>query len=370
LKFAQKNFPETVSNLNPGLSEAEILSITQKWGIQIPHEISELYQWRNGCGDGSYSCYFCIFEIWGFLPLEKVILQKQPNSGENEVWFNINYPLNTLELFFGLEGYLVGYLVFDEKGETKWVELGEESDGFFDRKFYYTSLNNMLLTFTESKEKDPNDNHFRGFFTNPEYNYNYIWRKYNSDELSVAALKQLYQPPNFQLINQLIRDLSIFHDPRKHNHLAQLLETIKSKTDDKNIREITTKILSNAKKDNLGNIYPSNSLFKEYWRRQNSKLSMFRRNLLPIPRDNEIRMLLQNPEENTKRGVAFLLFLLKAVDSLIELTTHHEAGWRRESAWALGQMGDIRAKESILNLIEDEDIYVREAARLALRKLI
>jgi len=64
-----------------------------------------------------------------------------------------------------------------------------------------------------------------------------------------------------------------------------------------------------------------------------------------------------------------LLFLLKAVDPLIELTTHHEAGWRRESAWALGQIGDIRATDAVNRLTQDEDSYVREAAHSALIKL-
>lgn len=368
LKYAEKNFPELLSHVNPGLSRTEILSITQKWSIPIPHEVHKLYQWRNGCGDGSVSCFFCIFDIWGFFPLKKVTLQKQPNSDENEDRFNINYPLNTLEIFFGVEYFLKGYIIFDEKGETKWTELGEVSDGFFERKLYYTSLTNMLLTITESHETGAYYKDSRGYWTKNEEKCINIWKKYNSDELSVATLKQLYQKPNFNFINNLITDLGIFLDPRKNKHLTQILETIKLQTEDKHIREIAIRILNNARQDSLGNLYPLGSLAGEYWKSQNSQLSMFKKGLLP-KKDFKIFDMLEDPNENVKRAVAFLLFLLDAVEPLIQLTTHHEAGWRRESAWALGQIGDIRATDAVNRLTQDEDSYVREAAQSALIKL-
>lgn len=89
---------------------------------------------------------------------------------------------------------------------------------------------------------------------------------------------------------------------------------------------------------------------------------------MPI-KDFFIIDILENPEENTKRAVVFLLYLLNAVEPLIELTTHHEADWRRESAWALGQIGDIRATDAVNRLTQDEDDSVYEAAQSALRKL-
>lgn len=235
LKYAEKNFPERLSNLNPGLSTAEILSITKNWAIPIPQEVRELYQWRNGSGDGSVSYFFCLFDIWGFFPLEKLTLQKQPDSDENEYRFKIDYPLNTLKLFFGIEYFLEGYIIVDEKGETKWIELGEVTDGFFERKWYYTSLANMLLTITESYETGGYYKDSRGYWTKNEEKFINIWKKYNSDELSQSTLKQLYQKPNFNYINNLITDLEIFQDPRKHKHLTQILEKIKLQTDDKNL---------------------------------------------------------------------------------------------------------------------------------------
>ncbi|MEC4988928.1 MAG: hypothetical protein SAJ37_09285, partial [Oscillatoria sp. PMC 1068.18] len=153
LKWNSKHYPLTVTNLNPGLSYAEIKTITKNWSIQIPTEIYELYQWRNGVGDGSKSCEFAgIFDCWGFLPLQDITVEKQPGIDEYEARYKINYPHNSLNLFFGFEWFYKGYAVISEKGKIKWIEFGEVIDGGWEIIDHYNSLTSMMLTIAECYE--------------------------------------------------------------------------------------------------------------------------------------------------------------------------------------------------------------------------
>ncbi|MFQ4146430.1 HEAT repeat domain-containing protein [Chlorogloeopsis sp. ULAP02] len=101
-------------------------------------------------------------------------------------------------------------------------------------------------------------------------------------------------------------------------------------------------------------------------------LPLFQKGLIETE-DNERRKLLndlRDSDENIKRTVAFLLFMLNAVDALIQSLKNNDAGIRRESAWALGQIGDSRAAEPLIEALQDSDADVREAAREAWEKLI
>jgi HEAT repeat protein len=59
-----------------------------------------------------------------------------------------------------------------------------------------------------------------------------------------------------------------------------------------------------------------------------------------------------------------------SITALIQSLENNNAGIRRESARALGQIGDFRAAEPLIEALQDNDAKVREAAREAWEKLI
>ncbi|MBW4598631.1 MAG: hypothetical protein KME29_03220 [Calothrix sp. FI2-JRJ7] len=52
LKWTKQHRPRYVDYLQPGLSRGEIEDLVKDLPFQIPLEVYELYQWRNGARDG------------------------------------------------------------------------------------------------------------------------------------------------------------------------------------------------------------------------------------------------------------------------------------------------------------------------------
>ncbi|PSF35822.1 hypothetical protein C7H19_15475 [Aphanothece hegewaldii CCALA 016] len=369
LKWSSKHYPLTVTRLNQGLSYAEIKRLTKDWPIQPPTEIYELYQWRNGVGDGFITCEFAgLFDIWGFLPLENVSLKKQPSPYEYELE-PFYYSLN---IFFSYESFLQGYLVFNDKGETNWVEFGEVIDGFYIRKSYYTNLTNMLLTIAESYKKVHFQDSQNNWIKNEELQKK-IWNKYNSSKISESTLTQFIQKPSFYWLNQLMRNHLDFLEPKTQDTLIQILQKIQQNSEDKRIIEMTTRILEQPR-ENFYQKFNLSTLLKEYWKIREPEVSEFERFCFLVEKVNveeDIKQIDKNRrEEDLKRAVIFLLFMLKAANTLIQALKHNDVGIRREAAWALGEIKDLKAVDSLIETLSDSDQQVRQAAREALTKLI
>ncbi len=52
LKWIEQYKPWYVNYLQPGLSRGEIENLVRDLPIQLPEEVYELYQWRNGASEG------------------------------------------------------------------------------------------------------------------------------------------------------------------------------------------------------------------------------------------------------------------------------------------------------------------------------
>ena len=376
LKMRKKIYPSAVTNLNPGLTRTEIETITAHWLIQIPTEIYELYQWRNGVGGGSKTYEpGGLFERWAFEPLQNISIEKQPSPYE----YPLDTPFYSLNIFFSYESCFQGYIVFNNKAETQWVELVDIVDGFCERMreytpfYYYTNLTNMLLTIAESDEKAYFQD-FQGHWkVNEEIRKN-IWYKYNSSKLSESTLNQFIQNPSFTFINQLITNNVKFLNPTTQEPLIQILQKIKLNTKDKNIKEIITRILGDGAEKIPKEFYFSN-LLKEYWKiREPSVSSSQRFHLLieeEINSEQNIKQIDQKRrEQNIKRGTVFILFMLKAVNKLIQTLEYDDAEIRREAAWGLGEIEDYSAAETLIKALQDDNKEVRQTAREALLKII
>ena len=310
-------YPPTVAKLNPGLTKKEIDNLTKDWLIILPTEVYELYQWINGVG-GGYKNYELggLFEIWSFEPLQNLSIERQPSPYE----YPLNTPFYSLNMFFSYESCFRGYVVFNEKRETQWIELVDIVDGCCERMwhytpfYYYKNLTSMILTIAESEEK--------AYFKNSqdiwklnENIYKKIWYKYNSSKLSESTLSQFIQKPDFTFINQLIINNIIFLDPRTQEPLVQILQKIVLNTENKKIRKIITKILE-EKAEKVPCSFIVSKLLQEYWKIREASLLSSQKLHLPIEEDfnpeKDIKQIEQSRrEQNVKRAAIFVLFLLK-----------------------------------------------------------
>ncbi|MEC4989009.1 MAG: HEAT repeat domain-containing protein, partial [Oscillatoria sp. PMC 1068.18] len=191
---------------------------------------------------------------------------------------------------------------------------------------------------------------------------------HNTYSLSESNLSQLKQKKSFQIIEQIATDRFKFLDHRTYQSLGQILKVIELQSKSEDTRKIAQRI--GKTENNQNPSYPSFSrLLDEYWLIRNNKLSMFKRNLIPIE-NFEIIDILESPEENIKRTVVFLLLMLEAIEPLIQVLKHNDTKFRIEAAWALGEIKDHRAAKPLIQALQDSDKELRETARQALLKII
>ena len=369
-------YPPTVAKLNPGLTKNEIDNITKDWLIKIPTEVYELYQWKNGVGGGSKTYELGgLFERWSFEPLQNLSIEKQPSPYD----YPPDTPFYSLNMFFSYESCFRGYVLFNKTRETQWVELVDIVDGFHDRMwhytpfFYYKSLTSMILTIAESYEKA----YFKdsqGIWKINEEIYKTIWCKYNSSKLSESTLNKFFQKPDFNFINQLIRNNIVYLDPRTQEPLVQILQKIALNTQDKAIKQIITKILGEGA-NRIPCIFEISNLLEEYWKIRELSLLSFQKLHLQIEEnfypEQDIKQIEQKRrEQNIKRATIFVLFLLQEVNILIQALEYDDTEIRIEAAWALGEITDYRAAEPLIKAWHDDDTVVIETARRSILKII
>ncbi|MEH2157086.1 HEAT repeat domain-containing protein [Nostoc sp.] len=366
LKWEQKLFPSQVSLLQPGLSDAEINQITQDWPIQLPTEVRELYKWRNGSGADDIGQYNGIFDGFTFLPLQEISVEYQPGTEENRWKYPNDFYPNSLKIFLTPEPDQ-GYIIVSKEGKIYWIEFGCWCDGFWVCEMYYTSLTNMMLTLAQYNEK--NDYVCSIWYKSRKTKDEglKIWYKYNSYHFEDSEIKDLLSQPSWESVSRIVTDSIKFKNPKMWELLAHLVPKIGINTENSDIRLLTAKLI--YQEDDCQRIGLSiKKLENEYWQtRPTSKLSLYQKGLIEVE-DNEIDYFidaLESSDATIKRTVAFLLFMLNAVEPLIQALKNNDAGIRRESVWALGQIGDSRAAEQLIEALRDSNVEVREAAREA-----
>lgn len=98
IKFLDKNIkenrPHYYQKLNNGLSENEIDQLEEQYDIELPQDIKELYQWKNG---QEMLCFDAFVNNSMFTPLEQVLKTNKKlsqmigNDFEIENWWNKNW---------------------------------------------------------------------------------------------------------------------------------------------------------------------------------------------------------------------------------------------------------------------------------------
>ena len=91
---------------------------------------------------------------------------------------------------------------------------------------------------------------------------------------------------------------------------------------------------------------------------------------------DRVMKLISDSSAAVRRRAAQTLGTLRSPDSVVGLialtsaSTESDAGVRTAAVWALGQIGDAQAQDAVLAAQADTDSSVRDAANIALRRLV
>lgn len=360
-KWTQQHRPRYINYLQPGLSRDEIEDLVKDLPFQIPSELYELYQWRNGARDGDLGQETAwIFGNWTFKPLEQVVAQykeafvkyqqnKNYSKYQRKSYFN-NFKY--LNIFYDATFYHIGFVMISKILDFCPViwQYFDEGELVIHKKF--TNIVTMMQTIAECYETGtyyihPTEDD--GFFVHchPQAEH-YYWRKYNSQTIEIAlqALQQgLFDGQFFIYFSQ---DFMEFKDSRALEPLLKELETPIDLSEDFfyyiDAKEEIIKILGELG-DNKAVPAIISALEDEDFD-----------NLLYTTKFHAAKSLGQLKD---KRASAFILKILQDSESHLKAM----------AVWALGEVGDIKAIEPLSQLLKDEDNNVREAVKEALSKL-
>ena len=380
LAWTEKNFPDELQYLQPGLSKTEIDELTKDMPFPLPSEVYELYQWRNGTrqGDNDWEKAW-IFKGWTFISLENMVARyrnslriNNPISPHTIDYTKLNlYSDNFFEfrLFFNIELRVEGSIWINDNLDHCPVIFEEIEEGVLYIVEKYASLTGMMLTIAEWYETGQYA--LNSYFTGWDPRETPIWCKYNS-ELIEFALQGLAQRSisNVDWI-YFIYEIVEFKDSRFVELLIEWLQDLLYANKDsyhltKN-RSVFDSKLYKINMENFDYFYLESGLPKILGELGN------------IRAVSVLITALKNDELYKSYGYCSRLCSAKSLGQLkdnaatiplIEALRDDSDEVRKTAAWALGEIGDTQAVESLLQALEDNDKEVREAAREALSKLI
>jgi HEAT repeats len=246
--------------LQPGLSRDEINFTIGDSNLELPEEIYELYQWRNGALIAEWD-YVDLFDInhnfagfgpWGFMPFQSLFtfyMQRQNSYARTKpaILKRISaFPCisdwlspSALQIFCCREGCMTGYVYKDNNYESFPVVCIDYKGGSDTVLGLYASLTDMMLTIAESYETAY---YIRedGYLEKDTTKVLAIWQKYNSQKLveGVLAKIKLLEPtlPQLEMGGDLLKEvadtLKFSHDERLIAPLVRVLRRQPTNTDD------------------------------------------------------------------------------------------------------------------------------------------
>ncbi|BAY83415.1 PBS lyase HEAT-like repeat protein [Calothrix parasitica NIES-267] len=331
-----------VHDLMPGLSHAEIEELVQDLPIQLPQEIFELYQWRNG---SKYE----EDEGW-YLPLQDAVKFYLNRIEYYEPPFNEGN-VAIICLFFYIfppdpVSEQVGYILIPESLDACPVIFETmNSEPSITRK--YASITAMMLTIAELMETE-----IDAYKTEERYQ---IWRKYN---ISIVdnALAKLTKNICLQSLVEITIDLTMFKDSRAVEPLINLLEGSSlevNEVEQMGIRALAADILGDSSDSRA--VEPLiNALQDEYQgTRYNAAISLGKfkdgRTIQPLID------ALQDSDFDVRRAAAGSFVQQEAIEPLIKALNSNDRNVRFEASWALTRLRNPRGSEALSGIIEDVD---------------
>lgn len=230
IKYLEQNNPEAASWLQPGLSEQEITEIVTDLPFELPQELYELYQWRNGreiTKDNYEQGFKYGFIFYADVSYRLCSIKEVVNNYKKAQKYNLNE--NSLGIFdFFSES--TGYSYKDSKRIIFENSSDRENGG---NSYQYTNLTNMMLTIAEGYETEVYGKHH---YINDLQNYvlasTKIWWKYNSGigDLLLNTLQN-----NWGYLGGLQYDIIAFKEYRVVPILIEILQAPASKLPDPSI---------------------------------------------------------------------------------------------------------------------------------------
>lgn len=331
-----------VHGLMPGLSHAEIEKLVQDLPIQLPQEIFELYQWRNG---SKYE----EDEGW-YLPLQDAVKFYLNRIEYYEPPFNEGN-VAIICLFFYIFppdpiSEQAGYILIPESHDACPVIFETmNSEPSITRK--YASITAMMLTIAELMETE-----IDAYKTEERYQ---IWRKYN---ISIVdnALAKLTNDICLQSLVEIATDLTMFKDSRAVEPLINLLEGSSlevNEVEQMGIRALAADILGDSSDSKA--VEPLiNALQDEYQgTRYNAAVSLGK-----FKDERTIQPLidaLQDSDFDVRRAAAGSLVQQEAVESLIKALDSNDKNVRFAASWALADIRNPIGSEALSRIMEDVD---------------
>ena len=380
LKWIEKHEPRYVEYLQPGLSMVEIEEIVKELTFQLPPEVYELYQWRNGARQGDLSQDTAwLFQNWTFRSLQEVVAQHQKYLEEKCIavisWNNHRSYLNNfqkLNIFYSNNMFSdFGCIWINTSSKFNPVIFESCKEGALTINAKYSSLTSMILTIAECYETSACQNISPEslFIACDPFLESKIWRKYNFTLIDFALdclqEKSLSHLEWFYILDELVE----FKDTRTVKCLIQCLQHLL----DSHVDDITKYIgYRNAKlcRRDMNNNF-------DYYQLESGLPKILGEigdiRAIPVLITALSSDKLYRSSYRSRLCAANALGQLKdnaATIPLIEALRDDSDEVRQTAAWALGEIGDPQAVEPLIEALSDSDNQVRDAAREALSKLI
>ena len=386
LHWIKQNRTDDVKYLQPGLSKGDIDNLVQDLPFQLPSEVYELYQWRNGAllpklpeDHDMYEKGLIFKPSWSFRPLQDVInIYLEKLNKENLFDSYINFfpdgkvfrnkfdilPIFYTIRYYDIDDYCSGSLWINQEQGLNPVIFNDfqEGENVLEK---YSSLTSMMLTIAECYEAGIYDKYYFGKYDESE---NIIWRKYNYD-LRELALQVIQEKSYFRKAwTYIIYELVEFKDSINCQYLIQwlsnLIDAYKESNYITSFRGIDLKLYK-KNQDNLYYFQLETGLPKLLGELGDIKAVPI---LITALKNNN----LFQAKPFSKICAAKALGKLKdtrATFPLIEILRDDWDEARKAAAWALGEIQDLAAIEPLRTVLQDENREVRAIAQAALLKI-
>jgi hypothetical protein len=190
--------------LSSGLSRSEIAEITKDFPEQLPPEVIELYQWRNGAQSGITYLSDWLFNFGegfgqqraaSFLDLQSAVSNYRSKRSNILADVNVDNLLNTrydnnsMKFFDAME-CVEGYMVINQNRKSYPIVFWDFKGGGDIVYSKYASLTDMMVTIAECYENACTVDDRGRLIENKDKSWE-IWRKYNASYWVDLSLRNI-----------------------------------------------------------------------------------------------------------------------------------------------------------------------------------
>ena len=386
LHWLEQNRADYIKYLQPGLSKGDIDNLVQDLPFQLPSEVYDLYQWKNGAllpklpeDHYLYEKGLIFKPSWSFRPLQEVVEICLENFNKEKLFDSyINFfpdgkvfrnkfdilPIFYTISYYNIDDYCSGSLWINQEQGLNPVIFNDfqEGENVLEK---YSSLTSMMLTIAECYEVGIYDQYYFGKYDESE---NIIWRKYNYDlrefALQVLQEKSCSRKAWTYIVYELVDSKDSIMCQYLIQWLSNLINAYKESNHIKFFRGIDLK-LYRKNQDNVDYFQLETGLAKLLGEIGDIKAVPI---LITALKDDNLFQTKPFSRICTAKALGKLKDT-RATFPLIEVLSSDWDEARKAAAWALGEIQDLAAIEPLAKVLQDENRKVRAIAQAALLKI-